>query len=162
MVVCAAAAAVLTSGCDEKDTSTPAPASSAPSAPAVGDASVFGTSRPPLFLLDSGLPAPLLSALAADPPALPARGAVPELTRDCQDICQLSQKLHCSRADDCMSSCVSVGQSPCAAEMLRLFRCAVYEPPSHWKCADDGMAAIRPGYCDKEQEHTFVCMQNRM
>jgi hypothetical protein len=61
-----------------------------------------------------------------------------------------------------MENCMAMGQTPCAAEMLRLFRCAVFEPMSHFKCADDGVAVIRPGYCDKEQERTFVCMQNRM
>jgi hypothetical protein len=36
------------------------------------------------------------------------------------------------------------------------------EPIDHWECAEDGMGAIRDGYCNEEQGQAVACMEQKM
>ena len=53
---------------------------------------------------------------------------------------------------------MSIG-TPCADEFAGLYRCLENEPVAHWECAEDGVAAVREGYCEKEQATAVGCME---
>jgi hypothetical protein len=46
--------------------------------------------------------------------------------------------------------------------MSQFFNCLVKEPVEHWECAEEGVAAIRPAYCDGEQQRAVRCMEAKM
>ena len=47
----------------------------------------------------------------------------------------------------------------CERQFAGFYRCLSGEPSEHWRCDEDGVAAIREGFCDKEQEATVQCME---
>jgi hypothetical protein len=49
--------------------------------------------------------------------------------------------------------------TPCSESFAALYQCLVREPIEHWECAEDGIAAIRVGFCEKEQERAVGCME---
>ena len=49
--------------------------------------------------------------------------------------------------------------TPCSEAFLRFYACLVREPVEHWECSDDGIAAIKEGFCEKEQEAAIGCME---
>jgi hypothetical protein len=49
--------------------------------------------------------------------------------------------------------------SLCRAELEAFYACLAGEPPDHWECAEDGVAVIRDGYCDKQQERFALCAE---
>lgn len=78
----------------------------------------------------------------------------------CSSICERSRVLRCPRADDCIPNCVGAAAgTPCNAEFQAFYRCLVPQPIKNWECAEDGVAAIKPGFCEKEQENAVRCME---
>jgi len=59
-----------------------------------------------------------------------------------------------------MKSCVSMAAgTPCTDAFKAFYGCLAREPAERWECAEDGIAAIREGYCEKEQERAVGCME---
>jgi hypothetical protein len=112
----------------------------------------------------SAAPAPA----AAKPAPAPAPTDVrphgdPEVERACADICEASAQLKCAHASDCMVNCLAMGTvTPCTSEMMAFYHCLLKQPIKNWECDDDGVAAIRQGFCDKEQEKAVLCMDKKV
>ena len=124
--------------------------------------------KAPLGSVDAGISATqnAPSSVAAQPPPAPAPDPTPhgdpEIERACGEICQRSGQLKCSHASECMVNCLAMGTvTPCTPEMTAFYRCLVKQPAKNWECDEDGVAAIRQGFCDKEQEKTVLCMDKR-
>jgi hypothetical protein len=78
----------------------------------------------------------------------------------CADICSRSHQLKCQHADQCENNCRAMGLlSPCSEAISGLYRCLVQQPLQRWECDDDGVAAIREGYCDSEQGQVVACIE---
>jgi hypothetical protein len=61
-----------------------------------------------------------------------------------------------------MPNCLAMAVgTPCTDEFAALYACLVKEPPERWECAEDGVAAIRDGFCEKEQERAVGCMETK-
>jgi len=87
----------------------------------------------------------------------------PEIERACIAICERSQQLKCSHASECMVNCLAMATvTPCTAEMTAFYQCLLKQPIKNWECDEDGVAAIRQGFCDKEQEKTVLCMDKKV
>lgn len=105
-------------------------------------------------------PAPSVAAVVAPSAALPTPEAARAVERSCTSICNRSRALGCARAGDCMSDCLAMAiGTPCVEEFASLYRCLMKEPVEHWECAEDGVAAIREGFCDDEQKKSVSCME---
>ncbi len=52
--------------------------------------------------------------------------------------------------------------TPCSEAFLSFYGCLVTQPPKNWECGDDGVAAIRDGFCDPEQARAAKCMEAKM
>ena len=101
---------------------------------------------------------------AASSPALPSSAAreplPPGVSEACRSICEPSHVLKCKNADQCLVECVRAGtETPCNAEFQAFYRCLVPQPAHNWECAEDGIAAIKPGLCDEQQERAVQCME---
>jgi hypothetical protein len=109
----------------------------------------------------AGVPSPSSSASAAafaDHVKVSA-----EVERACVDICGRSHELNCSRAGECQPHCMAMGSlTPCSATMMSFYGCLVGQPTKNWECGDDGVAAIRSGFCDSEQAKVVRCMEEKM
>jgi hypothetical protein len=46
--------------------------------------------------------------------------------------------------------------------MSSFYKCLVREPVEHWECGADGVAAIKVGFCDAEQEKAVSCMEAKV
>ncbi len=80
----------------------------------------------------------------------------------CTGICERSKVLRCTNADQCLVNCVAAATgTPCNAEFQSFYLCLVPQPIANWECADDGVAAIKPGICSKEQERAIHCMESK-
>jgi hypothetical protein len=78
----------------------------------------------------------------------------------CTIMCRHSDRLACSGLAQCGESCRQLVALPdCAAEMAAALACFIKEPDDHWQCGDDGLAAIREGYCEREQAAYVNCLQ---
>jgi hypothetical protein len=135
------------SGCVQKAPSGSTDASVTAATPALRPASTVAAK----------IPAPPATATAA-----PLQGD-PEIERACTDICGRTRELKCPNVAECMPNCLAVGTvTPCTQEVTALYKCLVKQPVKNWECAEDGVAAIRDGFCDKEQEKTVTCMEKRL
>jgi hypothetical protein len=96
------------------------------------------------------------------PPSTSVR--IPAAAREsCRDICERSKQLNCAHGDECLGNCIGMATlTPCSAEFAKLLPCWLKEPLAHWECGDDGVGAIREGYCDKEQADAVACMEKKM
>lgn len=106
-----------------------------------------------------------VAASAARPaPVQPARITIPAAVQDtCRSICQRSTELKCKNAGQCAANCVGMASlTPCSQPVSAMFSCLLREPLAHWSCAEDGVAAIREGYCDSEQAQAVACMEAKM
>jgi hypothetical protein len=45
----------------------------------------------------------------------------------------------------------------CATPIENFVSCLAQQPLGHWECDEDGLAAIRDGYCEKEQAAIVAC-----
>jgi hypothetical protein len=114
--------------------------------------------------VNGGRPATMAAATPSTPPSGVARVEVSQsLERSCREICDRSRRLNCENVAKCMPNCLAMGSlTPCTAEVSSFYDCLVSQPPQNWSCAPDGVAAIRAGYCDKEQGETVACMEAKM
>jgi len=81
----------------------------------------------------------------------------------CAKICNRSRDLKCQHADRCLTNCLGMASlTPCSPSISAFFACLVKEPSSHWECDDDGVAAIREGFCDATQAAALACMEAKM
>jgi hypothetical protein len=99
------------------------------------------------------------SAVAAPAPAARvAPSTAPMATKSnlvelCAGICLRAQELKCEGAAHCASLCVeSMSEVPCPAEMTTATRCMLQHPASDWTCTPEGLASIRDGICEQEQQ----------
>jgi hypothetical protein len=84
---------------------------------------------------------------------------IDDVKNACTSICERSQVLRCLHADECLVNCVAAGSgTPCNAEFQAFYQCLVPQPIKNWECDEDGVASIKPGNCDKEQERAIQCM----
>jgi hypothetical protein len=105
----------------------------------------------------AGQPATRPSTAAVKPAATPnGRAGDP-----CPQICERTVTLGCGPRNECMTACAQVNDgSICAAEMSAFMGCALEHPTEHWECADNGVAAIRDGYCDQQQLAVLTCFRS--
>lgn len=83
-----------------------------------------------------------------------------ELAQACRDICQHSRRLNCIHADECATNCFGMGSVPsCQTQFAAFYRCLVGQPNQNWRCDEDGMASIREGFCDREQQRAVECVE---
>jgi hypothetical protein len=62
-----------------------------------------------------------------------------------------------------MPNCLAMATAtPCSSELLAMQRCLAAQPLEHWECSQDGVGAIRVGYCDDEQGAAVHCMTTKM
>jgi hypothetical protein len=81
----------------------------------------------------------------------------------CKRICANSIALSCKNVTECMPNCLAMASAtPCNDEMLTLYDCLKSQPSKNWECGDDGVAAIRAGWCDREQGQAIGCMEAKM
>jgi hypothetical protein len=115
---------------------------------------------------DAGASAAVVRAAVAPPtppPLDPRPHGDPEIERTCAAICEQSQQLKCSHASDCMVNCLAMGTvTPCTPEMKTFYKCLLKQGIKNWECDEDGVAAIRRGFCDKEQETVVLCMDKKV
>ncbi|MEP7050521.1 MAG: hypothetical protein ABJB12_09225 [Pseudomonadota bacterium] len=109
-------------------------------------------------------PIPTPAASATSTPAASAKLVVaPGIEAACAKICSHSQELKCTHAEQCAQNCLAMASlTPCSRAFQELFACLGKEPPAHWECDDDGVAAIREGYCEKEQASTTKCLEAKL
>lgn len=83
-----------------------------------------------------------------------------ELAQTCRDICQHSRRLNCQHADECATNCFGMGSIPsCQTQFAAFYRCLAGQPNQNWRCDEDGMASIREGFCDREQQQAVECVE---
>jgi hypothetical protein len=86
-----------------------------------------------------------------------------EVQGECKQICNRSRQLKCKHEDQCMSNCIAMATvTPCSESLHGMYRCLVNQPLANWECADDGVAAIKDGFCDREQSQAVGCMEAKM
>lgn len=115
----------------------------------------------PLSSRDTAQPSPsaVTPQPAANEPSPKAEHL--DLERTCTKICQRSLDLKCEHGADCIPSCLSMASvADCSASFLAFYRCLEQEPLEHWRCDQDGIAAIREGFCDREQESAVGCIEH--
>ena len=44
-----------------------------------------------------------------------------------------------------------IERSQCRAEMEAVMQCVIREPAKHWECSEQQIAAIKDGFCQREQ-----------
>jgi hypothetical protein len=99
----------------------------------------------------------------AAPPKPKVAGPSPALTDMCTRICDNSRKLKCKNVGECEPNCIGMGSiRPCVDAVAALYTCLGKEPVEHWECAEEGVASIRVGYCDREQEAAVTCMEKNL
>ncbi len=85
------------------------------------------------------------------------------LQRACKDICDRSRRLKCTHVDECLPNCIAMASAtPCSEEVAVFYECLNRQPLQNWECAEDGVAAIRDGFCNKEQGRAVGCMEAKM
>jgi len=97
-------------------------------------------------------------------PPNPERVPIPAKAQDsCKNICDRSKELKCPHTGECLPNCLGMATlTPCSAEIGELFTCLLREPLEHWECGEDGVGAIREGYCDQEQGKAAGCMEQKL
>lgn len=86
-----------------------------------------------------------------------------DVAKACAYICKQSDDLKCEHASRCLRNCLAMGTlTPCADQTTSFYGCLVHQPTQNWKCDEKGVAAIRAGFCDAEQERVVVCMESKM
>jgi hypothetical protein len=80
----------------------------------------------------------------------------------CTAICERSRKLRCKNTAECEHHCQAMGLvTGCNEQMVALYRCLGEQTLDHWECAEDGVAAIRDGFCELEQEKAVACVETK-
>lgn len=115
----------------------------------------------------TSLPAAVLPGRTTVLPVAPARSPskpVPSrFAAECGKICDRSRELKCPHSDQCLAGCLSVASFlQCSDAFAALYTCLSLEPLNHWECADDGVAAIRDGFCEPEQAAASGCLEQNL
>ena len=77
----------------------------------------------------------------------------------CAAICSRSTELGCSQASTCEATCrASMADGLCIAEMSAATSCMLREPAKNWECSEEGLSAIKDGFCEDEQMQVVDCM----
>jgi hypothetical protein len=109
--------------------------------------------------LSSVAPSAAAPASAASANAAPTAG----VSEHCHQICENSRKLGCKNMRECQPNCVAMGSlRPCLEMVTTLYACLSAQPSERWECAEDGVAAIREGFCEGEQERAIACMEKNL
>lgn len=78
----------------------------------------------------------------------------------CPEICRRSVVLGCRLADRCDVMCRNAfADLVCPRQLKRAMECALSLPVNEWFCSPDGIAAVKDGPCDDEQEAYDVCLR---
>lgn len=125
--------------------------------PVASDAANPGSARAP------SAPSPVpAERSSASPTAAPVVASAAPTSPACDKICSRSRELRCPREALCLQGCAEMAQVPgCAPQFERLYACLASQPLSHWECAEDGVGAIRDGYCEKEQGAAAGCVEKQ-
>lgn len=106
----------------------------------------------------AGAPKPESAGRSANLVPIPA-----DTQRACAGICERSRQLACKNASECMQNCMAMGAlTPCTDSVTALFGCLLQQPVKNWECGEDGVAAIREGFCEAEQRKAVTCMEAKM
>lgn len=114
--------------------------------------------------------APVASRAAVLASAASAASAAPLVPADattraqCANICERSNTLHCKQASECLPNCLAMqAATPCGVPFSAFYACLVREPTSHYQCDEQsGVAQIKDGFCEKEQQVAYQCMAEKM
>jgi len=99
---------------------------------------------------------------AAPAPSGPSGPSPAAFDSQCRAICDRSRTLKCKNADECMSHCTGMATvTHCQGVMTAFYQCLLGRPVQDWECAEDGVAAIREGFCDSEQGRVVSCMESK-
>lgn len=77
----------------------------------------------------------------------------------CETICQRSAELNCGLPKPaCLEACRDTVDTPiCKTQMAAVMQCVIREPVTHWECSDEKIAAIKDGFCQREQLAFLQC-----
>jgi hypothetical protein len=121
------------------------------------------------FSCEDKEPSPTASAKpalsVAPKPPMPAKSAAAAAGPQqlCDRVCERSRELKCWNADECVANCMaSAATPPCADKFLAFFACVAEQPAKNWECDEGGMAAIREGFCEAEQDQTLRCVESKI
>jgi hypothetical protein len=124
------------------------------------DPSAAASAQPATAVSQAAAPAAAPSLSHSPPAAVVDRQTANAVEQSCKGICEHSKTLKCAHAEECMKNCIGMGVgTPCSEQFSALYACFLREPIAHWECSEDGIAAIREGYCEKEQERAVGCME---
>jgi hypothetical protein len=134
----------------------PAPAAEAPAEAA--PATVATPPKPPEPAAQSALqPSAAEPAPAQPTPAAPS--AKLAAGSPCASICVRSTELHCKRASECEALCAqSMNDTRCKTELAAANGCMTAQPTASWECGENGLASIKRGFCNAEQQQFIGCM----
>lgn len=86
--------------------------------------------------------------------------AADALIQSCRQICEKTASLSCSAHARCPDACVqSFSVSYCRAEMTKFIECTKSAGVESFECSPDGFAALKDGFCDKEQAQIVRCLE---
>ncbi len=111
---------------------------------------------------DRSAPTPASAPAPVSLSSRPSEGTVAAepAARACKVTCAVAKELGCARAADCATTCVEMWNAPACREPVRAaLECFAAEPASRWECDEEGQAAIRDGYCDREQQAAARCLE---
>jgi hypothetical protein len=93
----------------------------------------------------------------------PAEPETAVLDKLCTQICDHSRVLKCKAPDVCKPNCLAMASlTPCGDEFRAFYGCLVGQPSQNWECSEDGVAAIREGFCESQQSRVAACMNAKM
>jgi hypothetical protein len=122
-----------------------------------------GSKAPPSPAPSAALAATVLVASARPVAAGGLAGslAVEPGSTPCAVVCDRSRELGCLKQTDCASACAEMLAVPiCNSELVAALRCFGKHPASGWECGDNGLASIKVGLCDAEQERFVRCFES--
>ncbi|MFT3922203.1 MAG: hypothetical protein QM778_06690 [Myxococcales bacterium] len=103
-------------------------------------------------------PTPGVDASAQEAPR-PAPAGKLRADSPCAAICTRSTELACAKASTCEAVCkASMTEGLCDAEMRAATACMLREPAANWECTEQGLAAIKSGFCEAEQAKVVHCV----
>ena len=84
----------------------------------------------------------------------------PKANDTCATICRRSNELNCKiQSDQCINVCREMQDVPvCKAEMEKVVSCMVSRSATDWECSEEGIAALKNGACDSQQNGFINCM----
>jgi hypothetical protein len=151
----ALAASALGCGCDQRSAAAAGESPPAQAALQAERAKPGALAAPP-----PAAPAPAAITPAAAPQA-PAAAPAAKVAADapCAALCVHSTELKCGEAENCGALCKqSLSGEICAAEQRAANACMLTQPTANWECSEMGVAALKDGFCEHEQEAFLKCM----